>query len=108
MSDPQRAARLWVAVAVATVWLLSVGGMAEETIPESTLVPLAANEFPASRPRRATPLRLVSIFRQGWIPILIALMNQRRIPRGRFKPEPWPNAAQKHTLRGIIELSLAA
>jgi hypothetical protein len=82
--------------------------MAEETIPESTLLPLAANEFPASRPRRATQLRLVSIFRQGWITILIALMNQRRLPRGRFKPEPWPNAAQKHTLRGIIELPLAA
>jgi hypothetical protein len=82
--------------------------MAEETIPESTLLPLAANEFPASRPRRATQLRLVSIFRQGWITILIALMNQRRLLRGRFKPEPWPNAAQEHTLRGIIELPLAA
>ena len=108
MTDPQRAARLGLAVAVATLWLLSVGGRAEETIPESTLLPLAANEFPASRPRRATQLRLVSIFRQGWITILIALMNQRRLPRGRFKPEPWPNAAQKHIVRGIIELPLAA
>ena len=40
MTDPQRAARLWLAVAVATLWLLSVGGMAEETIPASTLLPL--------------------------------------------------------------------
>ena len=108
MSDPQRAARLWLAVAVATLWLLSVGGMAEETIPESTLLPLAPDAVPASRTRRATQLRLVSIFRRGWITILMALINQHRLPQGRFKPEPWPSAAQEHTLRGIIELPLAA
>jgi hypothetical protein len=108
MTDPQRAARLWLAVAVATLWLLSVGGMAEETIPESTLLPIATDECPASRPRRATQLRLVSVFRRGWITILIALINQRRLPQGRFKPEPWPGAAQENTLRVPIELPLAA
>ena len=108
MTDPQRAARLWLAVAVATLWLLSVGGMAEDTIPESTLLPLAPDDVPASRSRRATQLRLVSIFRRGWITILMALLNQRRLPRGRFNPEPWPSTAQRHTLRGRIELPLAA
>jgi len=108
LTDPQRAARLWLAVAVATVGLLSVGGLAEETIPESTLRPLAADDVPAVHARRATQLRLVSGFRRGWIPILMALLNQRHLPRGRFKPEPWPSAAQEHTLRGIIELPLAA
>jgi hypothetical protein len=108
MTDPQRAARLWLAVAVATLWLLSVGGLAEETIPESTLMPLTADDVPAVHARRATQLRLVSVFRRGWITILMALLNQRHLPRGRFKPEPWPSAAQEHTLRGIIELPLAA
>jgi hypothetical protein len=108
MSDPQRAARLWLAVAVATLWLLSVGGRAEETIPESTLLPLATDDVPAARSRRATQLRLVSVFRWGWIIILVALMNQRRLPCGRFKPEPWPEAAQDNTLRVPIELPLAA
>jgi hypothetical protein len=37
MTKPERAARLWLAVAVATLWLLSVGGEAEETIPASTV-----------------------------------------------------------------------
>ena len=46
MTDPQRAARLWLAVAVATVWLLSVGGLAEDTIPESPLWPLADDDGP--------------------------------------------------------------
>ena len=108
MTDPQRAARLGLAVAVATLWVLSGGELAEETIPESTLLPLTADEFPASRPRRATQLRLVSVFRRGWITLLVALINQRHLPRGRFKPEPWPSAAQNNTLRVHIELPLAA
>jgi hypothetical protein len=108
MRDPQRAARLWLAVAVATLWLLSVGGMAEETIPASTLLPLASVACPPSRPRQATQLRLVSVFRQGWITILVALLNQRRLPVGRFMPEPWPQTIKDHTLRGSAEMLLAA
>src|SRR5918996_4438763 len=42
MSDPQRAARLWLAVAVATLWLLSVGGEAEETIPANAVPDITA------------------------------------------------------------------
>jgi hypothetical protein len=108
MTDPQRAARLWLAVAVATLWLLSVGGLAEERVPVSTLLPLPADGLPTSRPRRATQLRLVSVFRRGWIAILAALLNQRRLPLGRFKLEPWPSTVQEHTLRGPPEMRLAA
>ena len=42
MTQPERAARLWLAVAVATLWLLSVGGEAEETIPASTVLDVTA------------------------------------------------------------------
>ncbi len=94
-TDPQRAARLGLAVAVATLWLLSVGGAAEATIPVGTLPPLPANLLPPPRQRRATGLRLVSVFRQGWIAILVALLHHRRLPTGRFVPEPWPSAADK-------------
>jgi len=108
MSDPQRAARLWLAVAVATLWLLSVGGLAEDTLPVSTLLPLTDTDALSSCPRRATQLRLVSVFRQGWIIILVALLNQRRIPLGGFIPEPWPQAVPPNTLRGNPEMLLAA
>lgn len=108
MSDPQRAARLWLAVAVATLWLLSVGGAAEEEIPVSTLPTLPPQLWPPHRPRRATRLRLTSVFRQGWILILGALLNHRRLPLGRFVPEPWPQALQENTRRGMLELPLAA
>lgn len=90
MTDPQRAARLWLAVAVATLWLLSVGGAAEESIPESTLLDVSAALAGQRRQRRATRLRLVSIFRRGWITILMAVLSQAPLPLGCFLPEPWP------------------
>jgi hypothetical protein len=112
MTDPERAARLWVAVAVATVWLLSVGGEADEGIPPSTLLDLPAALAGARRTRRATRLRLVSVFRRGWITILVALLNRGRLPLGRFRPEPWPQPkepdARASSLTGIEELPLAA
>ena len=90
MRDPERAARLWLAVAVATLWLLSVGGAADETIPVSTLLDVTALCPERPRTRRATRLRLVSVFRQGWVALLVALLRQEPLPEGRFVPEPWP------------------
>lgn len=91
MTDPERAARLWLAVAVATLWVLSVGGEAEQTIPASTLPDLSAALGTQHRQRQATRLRLVSSFRRGWAVILAALLNQTALPLGRFLPEPWPS-----------------
>jgi hypothetical protein len=93
MTTPERAARLWLAVAVATLWLLSVGGEAEETIPASTIPDITALGPTQPRMRRATRLRLVSIFRRGWNLLLVALLDQAPLPLGRFVPEPWPAVA---------------
>jgi len=90
MTKPDRAARLWLAVAVATLWLLSVGGEAAETIPVSTVPDVTALVPGPPRMRRATRLRLVSVFRQGWNLILVALLDHAPLPLGRFVPEPWP------------------
>jgi len=90
MSAPDRAARLWLAVAVATLWLLSVGGEADATIPASTLLDVTGWCPERPRTRRATRLRLVSVFRQGWVRLLVALLRQEPLPEGRLVPEPWP------------------
>jgi hypothetical protein len=90
MHDPERAARLWLAVAVATLWLLSVGGAADETIPVSTLLDVTVLCPGRPRTRRASPRRRVSVLRQGWITLLVALLRQEPVPQGRFVPEPWP------------------
>ena len=92
MTQPERAARLWLAVAVSTLWLLSVGGMAEEAIPASTLLEVSDALAGQRRQRRATRLRLVSIFRRGWITILVARLEQAPLPLGAFRPAPWPRA----------------
>jgi Transposase DDE domain len=109
MTDPHRAARLWLAVAVATLWLLSVGGAADATIPVGTLPPLPAQFAPLPRQRLATRLRLVSVFRRGWNTILVALLTHQRLPLGRFVPEPWPRPQGQRINRPLIhELPLAA
>jgi hypothetical protein len=90
MTQPDRAARLWLAVAVATLWLLSVGGEADAMIPASTVLDVTALVPQPARTQRATRLRLVSVFRRGWTLILVALLDQAPLPLGRFVPEPWP------------------
>lgn len=91
MTDPHRAERLWLAVAAATLWLLSVGGEADEKLAEATFLDVTATLARAQRQRQATRLRLVSVFRWGWSRVLVALLSAEPLPlRGIFKPEPWP------------------
>jgi hypothetical protein len=86
MEDPQRATRLWLAIAVATLWLLRVGGSAEA----------AAEAMPASGPfwRYEQMCRPCwgksSVFARGLRGILIALLKHKRLPLGQWMPEPWP------------------
>jgi hypothetical protein len=90
MTDPARAARLWLAVAVATLWVVSLGGGVDAAIPEGT-VPDVTGLCPGyRRPRRATRWRLVSVFRRGWLILVGVLLRHDPLPAGRFVPEPWP------------------
>ena len=90
MTDPGRAARLWLVVAVATLWLVSVGGVAEDARAPGTVLDLTALVGAQRRQRRATRWRLVSVFQRGWSTILVALLRHAPLPRGRLIPEPWP------------------
>jgi len=102
MTMPERAARLWLAVAGATWWRLSVGGEADEAIPAST-VPEGTALLPRPlRLRRATRLRLVRVCRQGWTLSLVALLEQAPRPMGRFIPEPWPPVTVKRELALLL------
>jgi hypothetical protein len=86
--SPTGRPRLWWAVAVATLGWLSIGGAADEQIPASTLLDVTA--LCPGRTRRATRLRLVRVFRQGWVALVVALLRQALWPEGRLVPEPWP------------------
>ncbi|XSG74952.1 hypothetical protein ACP8Y2_22540 [Herpetosiphon llansteffanensis] len=72
MRDPERIARWWALLAVATLWVVSVGGAADATDP-----PSAAREdadLPDSAWTLADHRRLIT---------------QQPLPVGRFYPEPW-------------------
>jgi hypothetical protein len=88
--DPDRAARLWLAVAVATLGLLSGGESADEAIPVSTFLDVMGMGPARLRTRRATRLRLVRVLRQGWVTLVGALLRQAPVPQGRLVPELWP------------------
>jgi hypothetical protein len=92
MTDPQRAARLWLVVSLATFWLVSVGGEADAEAPESACDPLATSLPTQRRQRRATRLRQVGVFQQGLIRLVLAMLDHAPLPFGRFLPEPWPTA----------------
>jgi hypothetical protein len=91
MTDPERASRLWLALAVATLWVVSVGGAAEAALPASSLEALPVLHPARLRPRRRTRPRLLSCFRRGVLTILAALIEGSPLPLGRFIPEPWPS-----------------
>jgi len=110
-TPPDHAARLWLAVAVATVGRLSVGGEAEETIPASTVPDVTALGPLPLRMRRATRLRVVRVLRRGWNLILVAWLEQAPLPMGRFLPEPWPVVTaleEPAPLWPALEMPLAA
>ena len=90
MTDPGRAARWWLVVAVATLWLVSVGGVAADAIATSTGLDVTAVLGAGAVARRAPRLRLVSVFQRGWSTILVALLRYEPLPIGRLIPEPWP------------------
>jgi hypothetical protein len=89
MENPQRAERLWLAVAIATWWLLTVGGEADDRLPIETM-----DKVPHTQRRQRPQWRLIAIFRRGWNQIIAALLHQKSIPLGQITPEPWPTTTE--------------
>jgi hypothetical protein len=115
MTEPDRVERLWLVLAVATRYVLAVGGEADEaefadaTVPGPAGPPARAaaaphgrarpsrrggteRPAPARAPRRrltGTKQRLVSIFRQGLAVLLSVLIAGHALPKPIWKPEAW-------------------
>ena len=97
MTDPERAARVWLVLAVATLWAVSVGGAAEASLPASTLEALPPSHVARQRASgRPTP-RLLSCFRRGVLVLVIGAAAAHSPPTARFLPEPWPTALGQKT-----------
>ncbi len=83
MTDPHRAERHWLVMAVATLWAVSQGNEGDAQLPASSLDPLPTT-LPRSQ-KRSQP-RLLSCFRLGWLTILAHLLTQRPLPPCSFRP----------------------
>ena len=90
MTDPARASRLWLAIAVATLWVVSVGGEADASQPASTLESLPELHVARRTATQRSQPRLQSCFAQGLQLIFVALLKAEPLPLGQFIPEVWP------------------
>jgi hypothetical protein len=90
MVDPQRAERLWLAIAVATLWAVSVGGEVDATLPASSLEALPERHVAHRTATKRSRPRMLSCFARGIITIVGRLIRGDGLVLGRFVPEPWP------------------
>ena len=105
--DCRRLERLWLAVAVATMWVLMVGGEAEvdgataggeaDESQDEEEAPCAAKLGPGESPgkesaesRAAAPPRIWSVFGRGWN-VLRNALAVGLLMLGSWHPEPWPD-----------------
>ena len=97
MTDPQRAARVWLVLAVATLWAVSVGGVAEASLPACSLEALPSSHVARQRASGHPAPRLLSCFRRGVLLLVIGAATREPLPPARFLPEPWPTARGQKT-----------
>ena len=90
MTDPARAARLWLALAVATLWVVTLGSELE-TGPTEAQPELPDLRLLLAAARQAAQRRRTRLFRLGWLWLLVQLITAQPLPVPRqLLPEPWP------------------
>lgn len=83
-----RAERLWLAMAVATLWIVTYGGEVDQNPPTSLFTQLPPTHIAKTRPRLASPPRHLSCFVQGLLSLVADLINGLPLPFGRLLPLP--------------------
>ncbi|HZT99004.1 MAG TPA: transposase [Ktedonobacteraceae bacterium] len=93
MRDAGRVERLWLAMAVAMVWMIGVGSHADSQCPLACWEQLPATHIARKRLQRAltqAPARRLSCLQRGRLVLLAALFRAEPLPLAHFVPEPWP------------------
>ena len=88
---PKMAGRMWLALALATFWVIAVGGEHDHDQGRQETMPgLPATDVRKRGPEPSPGGRLVSVLNQG-IAVVLALLIEGRFPRPEtWYPKPWP------------------
>jgi hypothetical protein len=89
MTKASRIERLWLAMSVATLWVVALGGVAEDHLPASSFDVLPLTHVARRRPRRVSQPRLLGCFKRGILTLITSLLAQHPLPHAYFCPEPW-------------------
>lgn len=92
MQDPARAERHWLVMAVATLWVVSVGGQIDATQPASTLASFPDAHIARRLDKGRKKPRKMSCFALGILTITVSLLQRLQIPPGHFIPFTWPGS----------------
>ena len=88
MQEANRAARLWLAFALAMFWMVAIASDLELAAQDLSQMYLELQPLLAPRSRNRRSIRL---FRLGWLWLLARLINQLTLPLPtKLVPEPWP------------------
>lgn len=99
MRDPARVERQWLVIALATLWVVTVGGAADAQASTPDLADWPAG---AAGPPRRSRARLVSCFRRGVL-VLLAGLVRGQVPEVEvFWPEPWPDGSHYPRLQETV------
>lgn len=92
IEDPDRASRTWLALALATFWVVAVGGQHDhDESARETFARCPATEVRQRGPEDAGKAhRLVSVLQQGIAVIQAMLMEGQVLKPETWYPEPWP------------------
>jgi hypothetical protein len=91
MTDPERVARVWLVLAIATLRLLSLGTTVTLSSAEDLTPDITKHMHVPGLKLPTTQRRLVSLFRRGQVLFVISLLLNEPLPPGLFVPEPWPD-----------------
>jgi hypothetical protein len=92
MTDPRRAERHWLVMAVATLWVISVGGEVDANLPQSSFETLPPTRIACRLSKQRARQRRISCFARGVLTICAALVAGNPLPIGHLLAFSWPSS----------------
>jgi hypothetical protein len=99
MTDPRRAERVWLVMALATLWVVSTGSAAEAALPAPARDLLPETHIARRTVNARQPPRALSCFQRGRLLLITAMVSGQELPPMQLHPAPWPESLDTHGKR---------